>query len=142
MEENYRLLFLKKDIYQKLLHLLLKESTTFCLVDSMIDNNADFDEDGFLVELPCSKEALKPYYVNRKKVKKWPGTIKNSKKAELHTYKTCKNSIDYLKNFNSFFDIEDQIDISFFYKESCIFYTISHEELCYIKNDLLKKINL
>ncbi len=64
--------------------------------------------------------------------------LKSSKKAVEHTYKCCKNSLSVLRKFNSFFEIEDQMDISFYKENNCVFFTISHEDIAMVDLDIWK----
>ena len=57
----------------------------------------------------------------------------------MHIYEINDFCIDYLKKLGSFFELEEQIDISFFNNETCLCYTVSHENLCFVNKDFLNK---
>jgi len=115
----------EKEDFIKMLDFLAKECDTFCLVEP----NVDFPES--TNELPDIKKSLSQYLKEENRVTVWPGTRikvrRESQKAIQHIYRCCPNSIEKLKKFSSFFDIEDQIDISFFHGDKCVLFTISHE---------------
>ncbi|MDR1540407.1 MAG: hypothetical protein LBU32_20895 [Clostridiales bacterium] len=110
---------------------------TFSLVDSNIFRS------GFSVHLPPIKKRLTYYLIDRKRVVSWAGTqilvrYENKKPIE-HVYSCCKDSTQILKKYyKSFFDIEYQMDISFFKSNQCVLFTISHESILMVDLDFWK----
>lgn len=137
MDNQYEIINLDKHIYGKLLCALKERSTSFNLVSP----NTHFDKDNKNLLNEYHNESIKTlsdYCLSSKWVKKWPGT-KNSKKVACYTYKTDPFCIKYLHKFTSFFQLEEQMDISFFNGDTCLCYTISHEKLCYIRKNFFSE---
>ncbi|MDR1019104.1 MAG: hypothetical protein LBM02_10440 [Lachnospiraceae bacterium] len=111
----------------KILKFLEKNCSTF----SLVEPNIGYSD--FPYELPNLKVDLQDYLRKSEKVTSWPGTkckvAKGEEKPVLHNYECSRESIKYLKKYNSFWDIEEQMDIAFYKTFKCILYTISHEEM-------------
>lgn len=125
---------LDKAFYNKILNVLKYKSTTFVLASV----NTYFQK-GILLDdnLSKTKAELFDYCISKKWSKKWAGS-KYSKKVAIHTYITNHYCIEYLRSLNSFFELEDDMDISFYDNDVCLLYTISHEGSCLIHKDLIK----
>lgn len=127
---------IQKDTYIKMLNFLAKNCDTF----SLVEPNGDLP--GIPYELPDIKKSLNEYLKEQKWVASWAGTkIKvrsESQKAIQHTYRCCDNSVAKLIRFHSFFEIEDQMDISFFQADRCVLFTTSHESVLMIDLDFWK----
>lgn len=129
----YYLYDINKEGYNKILDYLYKNCEMFYLVEPMADSE-DFPE-----ELPSPKDNLVEYLIERKRVTSWAGTkikIKNKKrKAVEHSYRCCKNSVEKLRSYGSFFDYDDQMDIAFFKDNQCVLFAIAHEQIIMIDMD-------
>jgi hypothetical protein len=121
--------------YIALLDILGKECDSVCLVDPL---NLGYDPD----HIPISVISLKPYLIDTERVYMWPGTEmeyeREEDKAIMYRYRCCEESMGILKKYDSFYDIEADIDVSFFVQDRCIFYTISHETMLFADEDFVK----
>ena len=135
MNIEYEIIHFDKPLYNELLNVLKKQCTSFNLVSPNTHYRKNLSED----VLSKSKKVLSSYCIFNKWVNKWPGT-KSSKKVSLHAYKINDFCINYLKSLGSFFELEEQIDISFFNNETCLCYTVSHENVCFISRELLSEL--
>ena len=115
------------DIYIRMLNHLGKSCDSFHLVEP-IGDSSEFPSD-----LPPVKQKLNEYLCEKRRVTSWAGTkIKvreEKRKAIEHIYRCCKSSVDKLLAYDSFFDIENQIDIAFLKENQCVIFTISHERI-------------
>jgi hypothetical protein len=119
-----------RETYIKVLNFLGKACNSFSLVEPIADSI------GFPKDLPEIKQNLTAYLREAKRVTSWAGTkIKvrgEREKAIEHVYRCCKNSVNMLTVYDSFFDIDDQIDIAFFKDDKCALFTTSHEMILMI----------
>ncbi len=136
----YSIKNLQKDTYIFFLEQLKHKCDSFSLIEPIADSK------GFPLELPQLKRNLEAFLISKERVRTWPGTkikIKDDRYAAIsHKYRCCKASIDVLKKYSSFFEYDDQMDISFWENERCMLYTISHEEIIRIDFDYFKKLNI
>lgn len=133
--EVYEMVSLKEDSFGKLLDYLEKNSDSFCLVNPFIYFDKQFSEKC----LSNTEQILMDYCIGRKWVKKWPGT-KTSHKVLMSTYAMRNFCMKYFKKLGSFFAIENDIDISFFYNDECLCFCISHENMLFVRKSILKYI--
>jgi hypothetical protein len=128
---------LSREKYNAMLDRLAATCDTFALVEPIVILNE------FPYKIPPTKNALSGYLIEKKCVLSWPGTWRPDEfiddddmtKSIQHTYRCCPESVDELRGFSSFFDIEDQLDISFFDKGQCALCTVSHEGMFMIDLD-------
>lgn len=134
---EHKIIVLNKPTYKRLLKLLEKNSDRFNLVSP----HTFFTKEIYNIDMTETQKYLSDYCISHKWVNKWPGT-KGGKKVLMQTYKINDYCIDYLKSIDSFFALEDQMDIAFYHLDECVCYTISHEELCLVCNDIYKQLNV
>ena len=91
------------------------------------------------IRINPTKEALTEHLTKEMKVSTWPGTTSEFEKEEdraVATFYVCnEKSISIFYKLDSFFQIENDIDISFFKDEECVLLTINHEDIMIIDLD-------
>jgi hypothetical protein len=118
-----------RESYFKMLEHLERECDTFSLVD------INFHPDN----VHPTKEALTEHLKNEMRVSSWPGTTRIFAKEEdraIATFYTCNvKSVSILYKFDSFYQIENDMDISFFKNEVCVVLAINHERIMIVDLD-------
>lgn len=129
----YYLYDINKERYDKMLDYVCKSCEMFYLVEPIV-NCENFPE-----ELPSPKDKLVDYLKERKRVTSWAGTkikVRDKKREAVeHCYRCCKNSVDKLRSYESFFDYDNQMDIAFFKDNQCVLFAIAHEEILMVDMD-------
>ena len=127
-------------IYIQCLGYMMKICDQFALIQRHIDIYESDEEDNIVL-------ALSPYLIKEDRVKKWEGGIhkiySNNKKKlrnNRHIYECSKDALKILKVYGHFSNYESDIDISFFQKDRIIFWTISHENYCFIDKNIYSKM--
>ncbi len=144
MSKYYRIT-IKKEIFNRMLNLIENQCSYFELVEP----NIPYMREAY--KLPTIKKLLQEYCIEEKAVTEWNGTavdLEQNENAPIqHRYKCCPQSINYLRKYKNIFDIEDQMDISFYTTDgTVILFTISHENICVCDMDFwgefINKYNL
>jgi hypothetical protein len=126
----YLIAAINKNDYDNLTNYLAQYCDSYALVEPHADSY-DFPD-----ELPPIKMQLEQYLISRKRIVSWPGTKMKVKydreKAVEHIYRCCKNSMKVFNNYNSFFEIEWDIDAAFYKEKKCVLWMIAHEGMMFV----------
>lgn len=115
-----------KKIYREILKILKDNCDVFALVNESIEDLGNY--------IPPTISKLAETCIKEENVNRWPGNKSGRKRyTKRYVHKVCKSSMDVLKQFSNFFEIEDQMDIAFYKDKECILYTVSHEGDCMCK---------
>lgn len=144
----YKISIKDKNDYDTIIKYLFSKCDMFQIVDMY--PNADY-KSRILNNL--STLCLSNEYVNE-----WSGTCiipeAHSNSAKKYVLPCNKETLNILKKYSNFFELkelngikyyesfneEEQLDISFFYKDKCILYTITHEGICLVEEKFFKDL--